>query len=322
VEDVVLGELGWIYRDQPTLDYGIDGHIEVLEGGRPTGMLIGVQIKSTTELSHTAVAFHFPVSQREAKYWQAHSLPVIFIVVDRARRSAFWAHVTEGKLRETVARNLRIDVPRDQPFDGTAKQALRTIARAQLIPAPLKRMRHLTSQQGLIRLALDGELRVRFQGRPDTEKSKQEVVFYTPNPENGGTVRATWVAPTWGTEGDEIPPMLPWANLVADAASCRVYDVDAWTSSAEVYEDGQRSPSFEQWLQDNRLNRAYRPEFRVGDDTEQYDLAVEVNDVGRGFLAVQPFLEDGDDWPHRQDRLNDAWIEEYERAGRSSEPPE
>lgn len=46
VELRVTRHYGWIVRDQPTSDYGIDAHVEIREYGLPTGRLLGLQIKT------------------------------------------------------------------------------------------------------------------------------------------------------------------------------------------------------------------------------------------------------------------------------------
>lgn len=38
-------ELGWLFRDQPTEDYGIDAHAEIVEGEDVRGRLLALQIK-------------------------------------------------------------------------------------------------------------------------------------------------------------------------------------------------------------------------------------------------------------------------------------
>ena len=39
-------ELHWLFRDQPTEDYGIDAHVEVVDGEDVRGRLLALQIKS------------------------------------------------------------------------------------------------------------------------------------------------------------------------------------------------------------------------------------------------------------------------------------
>src|SRR5690242_6276571 len=47
VGQIVQRDLGWIFREQPVADVGIDAHIEQVDGsGFPTGKLVGAQIKS------------------------------------------------------------------------------------------------------------------------------------------------------------------------------------------------------------------------------------------------------------------------------------
>ncbi len=45
IENIAL-QLGWMWREQPILDYGIDGQIEICDDDRkPTGRLFAVQSK-------------------------------------------------------------------------------------------------------------------------------------------------------------------------------------------------------------------------------------------------------------------------------------
>lgn len=46
IGELVNKQLGWIFREQPTDDYGIDAIIETAGDDRPTGQMIGVQIKT------------------------------------------------------------------------------------------------------------------------------------------------------------------------------------------------------------------------------------------------------------------------------------
>jgi len=42
----IADRLGWIFREQPNQDKGVDAHVEEVANGRATGRLIGLQIKS------------------------------------------------------------------------------------------------------------------------------------------------------------------------------------------------------------------------------------------------------------------------------------
>ena len=43
---IVTNQFGWIFREQPIVDVGIDALIEQVEDGNPTGRFLAVQIKT------------------------------------------------------------------------------------------------------------------------------------------------------------------------------------------------------------------------------------------------------------------------------------
>ena len=38
-------EIGWFFREQPILDFGLDAFVEIGENGRPSGNFIALQVK-------------------------------------------------------------------------------------------------------------------------------------------------------------------------------------------------------------------------------------------------------------------------------------
>lgn len=65
------GQMGLIFREKPTHDYGIDAEIEIIEDGIATGRLIAAQIKCGdsffSELKDDKIIFRF--SSRHYDYW-------------------------------------------------------------------------------------------------------------------------------------------------------------------------------------------------------------------------------------------------------------
>jgi hypothetical protein len=80
VERIALDQLGWIFREQPIADMGIDAHIERVDDGNPTGKLVALQIK--TGASHFRVTNGVLIYYGNAthlEYWTGHSLPVLLV---------------------------------------------------------------------------------------------------------------------------------------------------------------------------------------------------------------------------------------------------
>lgn len=128
VRRAVQGRLGWLFREQSTHDFGIDGHIEVA-AGEPrvaTGRLISAQIKAGDSYFGDAdeVGWRVYIPRRTVNYWFRGSLPHILILV-RPSGECFWTAVTPAspRLQET-ADGFRITVPRNQRLDASARDAL------------------------------------------------------------------------------------------------------------------------------------------------------------------------------------------------------
>ncbi|MFH1829503.1 MAG: DUF4365 domain-containing protein [Pseudomonadota bacterium] len=53
----ILEKFNWLEREQPIADYGIDLHVEIVEDGKPTGMLYAIQIKSGKSYLKIRISF-------------------------------------------------------------------------------------------------------------------------------------------------------------------------------------------------------------------------------------------------------------------------
>ncbi|GGM95009.1 hypothetical protein GCM10011609_35660 [Lentzea pudingi] len=125
VADLVEDELEWIFRDQPVQDYGIDAHAEIeTDDELVTGRLIALQIKSGSSWfdEETADGWVFRPNADHIAYWLGHSLPVIVVLVDTDRK-AYWQVVSTSSVTETK-KAYKLTVPRNQPFDRSARDAL------------------------------------------------------------------------------------------------------------------------------------------------------------------------------------------------------
>lgn len=50
VEKLVINDFDWIFRDQPSVDVGVDALVEQVLDGNPTGQILALQIKSAEEI--------------------------------------------------------------------------------------------------------------------------------------------------------------------------------------------------------------------------------------------------------------------------------
>ena len=126
----VLSKMKWIFREQPVPDTGIDGHIETRdENSKPTGRLIGCQVKSgaTYFREETADGFTYRGNAEHLAYWRGHSLPVIVILCDEQSDRCYW-QVVSAKTVTGTGKGWKAEVPKSQILDDDSKEKLEQFA--------------------------------------------------------------------------------------------------------------------------------------------------------------------------------------------------
>lgn len=127
-EKIVIQNLGWIFREQPIVDVGLDAIIEQVENGEPTGKFIAVQIKCgsgnfyKTEkgLSYYATNIHY-------NYWLNLCIPIILIAHIPEEGKTYWQEITENNLKKNKKR-WKIEIPFKQEFSEKSQNRLIKIA--------------------------------------------------------------------------------------------------------------------------------------------------------------------------------------------------
>lgn len=119
--DYFFAENGWIFREQPTIDYGIDAQIEIFENQYPSGKLIAIQSKSGLSFFEKPNdnSFRFYPEEKHVKYWLGHYLPVILVLYHPEQKQAYWQIVIEENVVST-GKGWKIYVPKDNNFSNAA----------------------------------------------------------------------------------------------------------------------------------------------------------------------------------------------------------
>ena len=107
--------LGFAFREQSESDYGIDGHAERIDANRPTGQLLGIQIKTgpsyLSERTQTGIVYRADADHVD--YWVNHSLPVIICLCDADNQAIYWQAIT-NETAITTGKGYKFEVPTSQ----------------------------------------------------------------------------------------------------------------------------------------------------------------------------------------------------------------
>ncbi len=95
VATIFNNQFGWFFREQTQLDWGIDAHVEQVEGDQPTGRLFALQIKSGASYFRSrGNDFIYYGDLKHLDYWSDHSLPVYIILHNPDTGLTIWQKIT------------------------------------------------------------------------------------------------------------------------------------------------------------------------------------------------------------------------------------
>lgn len=129
------GQMGHLFRDQPTHDRGIDAEIELAEGTIATGRILKAQVKCGASYFSRFNESHFivPVDHKHYEHWKKHSVPVVFLLANHSTDECYWELVNDQSIQST-GKNFVIKVPRSNLFDRHARNAISRLATPSVAP--------------------------------------------------------------------------------------------------------------------------------------------------------------------------------------------
>ncbi len=111
-------DLEQIWRETSNSDFGIDGHIEFLdENEEPTGMLLGVQVKSGPSWfkNENDLGVPYYANEKHQKYWEHYPVPVLLVLHHTKRKETIWVDARQ-EFRTGKASGNKIVVPKSNDF--------------------------------------------------------------------------------------------------------------------------------------------------------------------------------------------------------------
>jgi len=130
-DSIVTNELGWIFREQPIIDVGLDGIIEEVINNDPTGKFLAVQIKSgqgNFYVSENCLSHY--VSNIHYDYWLNLSIPIILVAHLPNQKETYWQLISKENFKKTK-KQWKIEIPYSQKLDENSKNTLANLLSKQ-----------------------------------------------------------------------------------------------------------------------------------------------------------------------------------------------
>ena len=120
--------LGFAFRVQHDEDYGGDAHAELIEDERPTGRLLGIQLKSGPSYFKESQgdSYVFRVDSQHVEYWFDHCLPVLICLCDVDAGQVYWQAV-DAETATSTGKGFKILIPMSQKLDSNSEANLRNL---------------------------------------------------------------------------------------------------------------------------------------------------------------------------------------------------
>lgn len=264
---------GWLFREQPLEDYGIDAHVEIVEGGNVKGRLVALQIKSGDSWLRPIAdgGWHFYPEKRHVNYWQNHSLPVAVVVWHQSTDTLFFREASPHTIQKTESGGWKLHFSEDHRLTESALPGVALLSAGTTYDLRLRSLRLLLPWMQRIdqgqRLILRADEWVnRSKGRGDVE-----IVAITQD----GTERqlGKWAVMLGGRPYNEIlPSLFAWADLSMNP------DVE-WDLSEELATHGPK--------------QAIRPYAISHQEVAHWSLEFSLNSIGRAFLLLDDYAGQG-----------------------------
>jgi hypothetical protein len=278
VEGLIL-DLGWIFREQPIVDMGIDAQVERADDGHPTGKLIALQIKTgPSHFRETEDALVYYGDDVHLEYWMSHALPVVLVAHLPDTGLTVWTEVSASTVART-RKGWKIEIPKTAKLDRRALTALMKLTEGTTSE---QQERKLAMDEPLIRhIASGGRVTVELEHWVNKSLGRTPIEVFVHDDSDERTLSREWAVMYVGLSIKQlVEELFPWAKVSTD---CEFYDEHVET---DPYDDFMAANDADNGYPHSDERDDIRPYSEAAGEVESYRLELSLNDVGRAFLTL------------------------------------
>lgn len=286
----------WLFREQPSNDFGIDAHVEIVESNKATGKLLALQIKSGESYfkEKEAIGYVYRGSGDHLNYWLNHSLPVIIILYNLEQDKAYWQVINIDNIIKTN-KGWKLTIPYTHELCSKFRFVL---------------ARHAEGKPHILRL---NKLQL---AKPWMEIANGDncLILEVEEWVNKSSGRTGLKLLAIGRKGNEIVvrdwPMIflpgrdyeqtlrelfPWATLEIDEEYYESYDRNNYENECGIWDSEDKkymgfTEDYEDWEKEN-IKEGLRP-YSDNGEVAFWRLIVSLNSVGKAFMEIEKYIYD------------------------------
>ena len=288
-------KMGWMFREQPIDDIGIDAHMERTDKDGKVQQLLALQIKSGEsyfeENKGDYIVFR-DIDDRQYNYWTTNTLPCIVVLYNPKNDMCIWQKLTAKTIKKTcggTGKGYYVHVPVNQEFLNEMSNTL--LLTFTNLPEHMTNYNFLLSQKKFMQIIKAGGI-VKLHSKEWVNKcsgrGKTELIV-----DDGNTIK-TYSYPYWFpfTPYTEVfPKQFPWAHSSIDEEFYEEDDLTLWRDLHCHYDK-----EIDDWVVVGKSFEEFRkslPAIRGVDhsgEVAEYMLILSLNDLGESFLTVDGYV--------------------------------
>lgn len=291
----IAAKNGWMFREQPIDDIGIDAHMELTSKEGKEKQLLALQIKSGQsyfrEKKEEYIVFR-DINERQYNYWITNTLPCILVLYDPSNDMCIWQKLTEETIKKTnggTGKGYFVKVPLNQVFlDVSSNVKLQNFTN---LPEHITNYNFLLSQKKFMEIIKKGgqvKLHSEEWINKCSGKGKTEIIV------SDGISTKTYLYPYWFpyTEYiDVFPRLFPWANFKVDDEFYEGWDEEIWRE-LHCYYDAEES----RWIEVGKSYEEFRKSLENirsinhSGEVDEFMLVLSLNELGEAFLTMDDYV--------------------------------
>lgn len=286
---------GWMFREQPIDDVGIDAHMELTEPTGESKQLLALQIKSGASWfkEEKGESFIFrDINERQYNYWTKNSLPCIVVLFNPDDETCIWEKLTTETIERTndgQGKGFFVRVPKTQVFlDSRSSKKLISFTN---LPQHITNYNFLLSQKKFMKIIQDGgQIKLHSTEWVNKSSGKGETELIV---DDGKSIEK-YSYPYWFpfTPYTEVfPRLFPWADFSADESFFEESDIALWRELHCFYDEED-----DEWLVVGDTFEEFQKKLSPmrsldhSGEIAEYMMVLRLNELGKAFLAVDGFV--------------------------------
>jgi len=290
---LLFANVGWMFREQPTKDVGIDAQVEIVKDGKPTGALIAIQIKSGvsyfSEVAGNSVVFR--PDSRHVEYWIRYSLPVIIVLYEPKQKIFIWQNCESENFQKTKKSN-KILIPQSNVLN---EQSVNDLVGLFVAKPFEQKIQKLILESEWMRLVKNGaEIYASYMDWINKSLTRTGLSLTYVNKDDEKVFEIPTIYCAGVSSFDILRNTFPWADFEYIEPDIDEYLGDEYEQACYMYTDedsGEReySESFDEWRIDKNVEHPI-PYINHCNEAYEYRLKMKINNFGEACLKVLEYI--------------------------------